>query len=128
MSFHTVIIRGRAAKEPELKYTPEGKAVATVSVAVDDGYGDKKSTIWVRVTAWERLAEVLNNYVVKGQELLAEGKLQYDKETGGPRIFTRKDGTTGSSFELTAYSIDLGAKPHGQQGEAEPVDDGDVPF
>jgi len=128
MSFQTVIIRGRAAKDPVLKYTPEGKAVATISVAVDDGYGDKKSTIWVRVTAWEKLAEVLNNYVVKGQEILCEGKLQHDKETGGPRIFTRKDGTTGASFELTAYSIDLGAKPHGQPAEVEPVADGDFPF
>lgn len=130
MSFHTVIIRGRAGSEPTLKYTPDGKAVATVSVAVDDGYGDKKSTIWVRVTAWEKLAEVLNNYLVKGQELLVEGKLQYDKETGGPRIFTRKDGTTGSSFELTAYSIDLGAKPKGQFEQAGPdVGDGDnMPF
>lgn len=129
MSFHTVIIRGRAAKEPELKYTPEGKAVATVSVAVDDGYGDKKSTIWFRVTAWEKLADVLNNYAVKGQEILFEGKLQHD-ENGSPRVFTRKDGSAGASFELTASQIDLGAKPKQQFEQAGPgAGDGDnIPF
>lgn len=124
MSFHTTIIRGRVGKEPDMRFTPDGKAVCKVNVAVDDGYGDKKSTIWYRVTAWEKLAEVVNNYVIKGQEILVEGKLQHDN--GAPRVFTRKDGTTGSSFELTAHQIDLGAKPKGDQQPAE--ESGEFPF
>ncbi len=125
MSFHTIIIRGRVGKEPDMRYTPDGKAVCTISVAVDDGYGEKKSVIWFRVTAWERQAEMLNNYVVRGQEILVEGKLQHD-EKGGPRMFTRKDGTAGTSFELTAHQIDLGTKPRAV--EAEPADQGEIPF
>ena len=55
--FLTVIFVGHCGKEPEMRYTPQGKAVTSFSVAVDDGFGQNKKTIWLRVSCWDKTAE-----------------------------------------------------------------------
>ena len=121
--YHTIIIVGALGKNPELRYTPAGKAVCNMSVAVDDGYGDKKKTVWFRVTAWDKTAENVNQYLKKGSSVLVEGRMNAD-ENGGPRIW-EKDGQARASYEVTASVVRfLGGKSEPKQDE----DFGDFDF
>jgi single-strand DNA-binding protein len=123
MSYHTIILQGRLTKEPDMKYTKDGKAVCSLNVAVNDGYGDNKKTIWFRVTCWEKTAEAMNSYAVKGQEVIVEGRLHH--EDGNPRVYQKSDGTSAASFEVVAREVVLGAKPKNADA---PVDTEGSPF
>src|SRR5215210_8008032 len=75
-----VLLIGNLGKDPEMKYTPQGTAITTFSVAVDrsrktpDGQMVDE-TEWVRIVAWERLAETCNEYLRKGSKVYIEGRL-----------------------------------------------------
>jgi single-strand DNA-binding protein len=120
MSYHTIILAGNLGRDPEMRYTPSGQPVTSFSVAVNDNYtsnsGEKvQRTIWFRITAWGKQAELCNNYLKKGQKVLVEGRLVVDPNTGGPRIWQRQDGSSAASFEVSAQAVRfLSAK-----GEAE---------
>jgi single-strand DNA-binding protein len=108
--YHTLIIVGNVGKDPEMRYTPSGQAVTSFSVATNRQYttgnGEQvKETIWFRVTTWGKQAEVCNQYVKKGMKVLVEGRLTPDKATGGPRVWTKNDGSAGASFEVTAGTV-----------------------
>src|SRR5262245_51745916 len=108
--YHTLIIVGNVGKDPEMRYTPSGQAVTSFSVATNRQYttgnGEQvKETVWFRVTTWGKQAEICNQYVKKGMKVLVEGRLTPDKATGGPRIWTKQDGSAGSSFEVTAGTV-----------------------
>lgn len=108
--YHTLIIVGNVGKDPEMRYTPSGQAVTSFSVATNRQYttgnGEQvKETVWFRVTTWGKQAEVCNQYVKKGMKVLVEGRLTPDKATGGPRVWTRNDGSPAASFEVTAGTV-----------------------
>jgi single-strand DNA-binding protein len=108
--YQLIIIAGNVGKDPEMRYMPDGKAVTSFSVATNRQYtgsnGEQvKETTWFRVTTWGKTAEVCNQYVKKGSKVLVEGRLTADKTTGGPKIWTRQDGTAGASFEISASSV-----------------------
>lgn len=108
--FHTIIIAGNIGRDPEMRYTPAGVAVTSFSVASSRQYSNSqgqpvKETIWFRVSCWSKQAEYANNYLKKGHKVLIEGRLVPDPNTGGPRIFTRNDGTQSASFEVNAVTI-----------------------
>lgn len=110
MSYQRITIVGNLGRDPEMRYTPSGQAVTNFSVATNRQYttsnGEKvKETVWFRVSAWGRQAETCNQYLNTGSQVLVEGRLTPDRETGGPRVFTRNDGTTGASFEITAGRV-----------------------
>lgn len=110
MSYHTIILVGNLGKDPEMRYTPSGQAVTNLSVAVDDSYtssnGERvKRTIWFRVSTWGKQAETVNQYLKKGRKVLVEGRLTVDPATGGPRMYTRQDGTSGASYEVSASTV-----------------------
>ena len=110
MSYHTTILVGNLGRDPEMRYTPSGQAVTNFSVAISDNYtnsnGEKVDrTIWVRVSTWGRLAETCNQYLKKGSKVLVEGRLTVDQATGGPRIWTRQDGSPAASYEVTANTV-----------------------
>lgn len=143
MSYHKIIITGNLGREPEMRYTPSGQAVTSFSVAVNETYtnnnGEKvKKTIWFRVTTWGKQAEICNQYLKKGQQVLVEGRMNADPTTGGPKIFTRQDGTAGSSFEITAQTVRfLGSRMDAEGGPvaggggmemAEMPPEDDIPF
>jgi len=138
--YHTIIIVGNLGRDPEMRFTPSGQAVTNFSVATNRQYtgsdgNQVKETIWFRVSTWGKSAEICNQYLKKGSKVLVEGRLVPDKETGGPRIWTKQDGSTGSSFEVSASTVrflssrgeDGGSTaasenlPHGE-------DAGDIPF
>jgi single-strand DNA-binding protein len=82
-SFNKVIIAGNLTRDPELRYTPKGTAVARISLAVNRSYstetGEKKEEVtFVDVDVWGRQAEVISQYMKKGRPLLVEGRLKQD--------------------------------------------------
>ncbi|MDO9301406.1 MAG: single-stranded DNA-binding protein, partial [Anaerolineales bacterium] len=108
--YQLTIVAGNVGKDPEMRYMPDGKAVTSFSVATNRQYtgsnGEQvKETIWFRITTWGKTAEVCNQYVKKGSKVLVEGRLVADKNTGGPKIWTRQDGTAGASFEISAATV-----------------------
>lgn len=78
---NSVQITGRITAVPELRYTPQGKAVADGNIAVDDGFGDQKKSFFFNVTFWGATAENLIKYVVKGQMLEIVGRLSQEEYT-----------------------------------------------
>jgi single-strand DNA-binding protein len=108
--YHTIIIVGNLGKDPEMRYTPSGQAVTSFSVASNRKYTSSNGeqvneTIWFRISAWGKQAEICNQYLKKGSKVLIEGRLTPDKNTGGPRIWQKQDGSSGASFEVTAGTV-----------------------
>ena len=114
--FHKIIIVGRLGADPEQKYTADGKAVTTFSVAASNR---KDETTWFRVSAWDKQAETCNQYLHKGSKVLVEGALKADAQ-GNPRTYERKDGGWSASFEVVASSVRF------LSGKDEPAEE--VPF
>lgn len=82
-SFNKVILAGNLTRDPELRYTPKGTAVARITLAVNRNYtgedGQKKEEVsFVDVDVWGRQAEVIGQYMKKGRPLLVEGRLKQD--------------------------------------------------
>ena len=78
-----IILIGRLTKESELRYSPTGMAVVKNSLAVDDGYGDKKKTDFFNVVCFGKTAEATAQYTEKGSKVAINGKLKtnsYEKE------------------------------------------------
>ena len=96
-----LILIGNLGNDPTMKYTTDGKAVTTFSVAASNR---KDETVWFRVSAWEKQAEVCNQYLHKGSRVLVEGALKADAQ-GNPRTYERKDGGWAASFEVVASSV-----------------------
>ncbi len=108
--YSKLTIAGNVGNNPELAYLPSGTAKTTLSVATNRTYKDSKGqqvkeTTWVRITFLGKLAEIVAQYVQKGRTILVEGRLQPDPQTGGPRIWEKKDGTKAASFEVFAEQV-----------------------
>ena len=80
-----VILVGNLGKDPEIKYTASGAAIANLTLATSESWNDKQSgekvekTEWHRVVAFQRLAEIMGEYLRKGSQVYIEGKLQTRK-------------------------------------------------
>lgn len=125
MSYQKIVVAGNLGRDPEMRYTPSGQAVTSFSVAVNEVYtaanGEKvKKTIWFRVTAWGKQAEICNQYLKKGQMVLVDGRITADPATGGPRLWKKQDGTMGASFEITAATVRF-LSSKADMGEGGPV-------
>ena len=82
-SVNKVILIGNLGKDPEVKYTPNGTAVAKFSLATNERYKDKEGnwqdrTEWHNITAWQRTAEIAGEYLKKGRTVYIEGRLRTD--------------------------------------------------
>ena len=121
--YQKVIIAGNLGTEPELRYMPDGTPVATFSVATSRKWTSKdgskgEETVWFRVSAWGKLGEVCNQYLAKGRQVMVEGTLTPDKETGGPRVWVGNDGVSKASYELKALEVKfLGGANGGNAGD-----------
>ncbi len=120
-SVNKVICLGRVGRDPEVRYAPNGMAVANLSVATSRSWKDKQSgdkveeTEWHRIVFYDRLAEVVGEYVKKGKEIYVEGRLK-------TRKWQDKDGKDHYTTEIVADSMQLlggrDAKPDSREGEA----------
>ena len=129
-----LILIGNVGKDPEMKYTPSGQAVTSFSMATTHQYtnagGERvKETTWFRVSVWGKSAEAVNQYVKKGSKVYVEGRLAADKATGGPKVWTKQDGTPSASFDVTASTVKfLDSAKVGQNEQAAQVDESEFPF
>lgn len=102
-SVNRVILVGRLGKDPEVRYTAEGTAVANFSLATDESFtdraGDKQTrTEWHRIVAWKRLAEVCGEYLTKGKLVYIEGGIR-------TRKWNDQNGTERKSFDIIATQM-----------------------
>jgi len=89
-----IIVIGHLGRDPEMKYTPDGKAVTTFSVASTRKYKtssgeQKEETEWFQVSVWNKLAEICNQYLTKGKQVYIEGRLKtrsYETQSGEKRF------------------------------------------
>lgn len=128
-----IVLMGRLTRDPELRHTGNGTAVASFSLAVDRDFksqGGEKETDFIDIVAWRNTAEFVSKYFSKGRMAVVEGRLQI-------RDWTDKDGNKRRSAEIVADSVYFGdskrdggdtaqSEPQGDFSEIE--DDGDLPF
>jgi len=122
------VILGFVGRSPELRYTQSGVAVCSFSVAVTSSWtkdGEKQSkTNWYSVSCWRQLAEVCNQYVHKGMQVMVVGTVE-------ARGYTNNNGEPSASLELTARDIQfLGnrADSGDNQGDEPPQNKNSIPF
>lgn len=108
-SLNKVLLMGNACKDIELRYTGNGTAVAEFSIAVNEKYGDKETTVFINVTVWKKQAENCQKYLQKGSSVLIEGKWCVDewddRETGKKR----------QKAFVTAHNVQFLSKSNNQQ-------------
>lgn len=107
------IIVGNVGRDPETRFLPSGVQVTSFSVAVSKRWNDrntneqKEKTTWYRVTCWRNLAEIANNYVKKGTQIMVVGNVE-------ARAYTDNSGQPQASLELTADTFQLLGSRDGQ--------------
>lgn len=102
-SLNKVMIIGNVGRDPEIRYTPDGKPQAKFSVAVSRVWTNqngerKEETEWFNVVAWDKLAEICGNYITKGQKVYVEGRLQ-------TRVWEGQDGQKHKTVDLVARDV-----------------------
>ncbi len=131
--YQQIIIVGNLGKDPEMRYTPSGTPVTSLSVATNRKYTGSdgqvvKETTWFRVSVFGKSAETCAQYLKKGSAVLVEGRLTPDKNSGGPRVYQRPDGTTGATYEVFANTVRfLSGRGESGSGPAAASSDEDVP-
>jgi single-strand DNA-binding protein len=131
VSVNKAILLGNLGKDPELRYTPAGKAVTTFSLATterwkEQGGQQKESTTWHNVVAWGRQAEVIKEYLTKGKQVYIEGRIvnrSYDDKDGNKRYISE---VVLQNFQFIGSKSD-GASPPTSSGGQSSSDD-DLPF
>jgi single-strand DNA-binding protein len=114
-SVNKVILVGNCGRDPEIRYLPSGGAVANISIATTSRRKDRNSgefieeTQWHRVTFFERLAEIVGEYVKKGTPVYVEGRLTYRK-------YTDKDGIEKNATDIIASEMQLLGSRQGMGG------------
>lgn len=151
-SVNKVILVGNLGKDPEVKYTPQGTAVAKFTLATNERFKDKSGewqdrTEWHNLVAWARTAEIVGEYLKKGRTVYVEGSLRTssweDKQTNQKKYKTEivvndlvllggrgEGGGGGESYggsRGTSNHFDQSA-PEAEPAGASPITDEDIPF
>ena len=142
-SVNKVILVGHLGRDPELRYTPSGTAVANFSLATNDAWTDKagekqERTEWHRVVVWGKQAEIAGEYLSKGKQVFIEGSLQtreWNDRDGNKRQTTEVRaqrvimlGRGEGRGEVGAAGRSAGAPPEMDAGPEPQTIDDDVPF
>lgn len=116
-SLNKCLFIGNVGKDPDIRHMPSGDAIASFSIAVTEKWKEKgtgearEATEWVRVSAFGKLAGIIEQYVKKGQSVYIEGKMK-------TREYTDRDGVKKYSTEIVADTLQmLGGKTQGQESE-----------
>ena len=119
-SVNKVILLGNCGRDPEIRYLPSGQAIASLSIATSTRRKDKNTgesvedTQWHRVTFYDRLAEIVGEYVKKGTPLYVEGRLKYGK-------YTDQAGVEKYTTDIIVSELQLLG---GREGRGEPPSEG----
>ena len=103
MSFNKITIVGNLGRDPELRYTPQGTAVCSFTMASNERRRDKGGeqqdvTTWFRVTVWGKQAETVSKYLTKGRSVYVEGRLHVEE-------WTDRDGKPRHTLEVNASDV-----------------------
>ena len=133
-SFNKVILMGNLTRDPEVRYTPNGIAVASFAIAVNRKYKQgeetKEEVSYIDIVVFGKQAESCGQYINKGDSVLIDGRLQQ-------RRWETEDGQKRNKVEVVAQSVNFmpkrssgGSQSHGHPEPAPdaPVDEGDIPF
>ena len=137
--YQKLILIGNLGRDPEMRYTPDGTPVTSFSVATSRRWTDQSGqqqerTVWFRVTAWQRLAEICNQYLSKGRRVFVEGELTE------PRPWQGRDGEWHASLEVTARNVQFlggrsdtdtsGSAPtsYDEEGPSDVTTEEEIPF
>ena len=109
MSLNQILLIGNVGNDPEMRYTSSGTPVTTFNLATNNTYRDQNGetvseTEWFRITAWNRQAESVNQYLTKGRKVFVEGRLTKSE-------YVDKEGVNRSSLEVSATSCLLYTSP-----------------
>ena len=145
-SINQVILMGRLTRDPEMRTTSTGKTITSFSIAVDRG-GQEDAADFFDVTAWEKLGELVSQYLSKGRRCLVQGRLRQDswddKETGKKRTrvevvatdVTFLDGPNGDSQGGQSSYSNAGASQNKKSDvvviediDDKPIDLSEIPF
>ena len=128
-----IMLIGNLGRDPDMNYTPNGKAITKFTMAVNRRSRDRETgerrdeTTWFSVVAWDQLAETCNNYLHKGSKVYIEGRM-------ASRKYTDKDGVERTVWDVTAENMEMldpkgaGSSSEGQAGYGGDVSADDVPF
>jgi len=137
-SVNKVILLGNLGSDPELRYTPSGRAVANFSLATHEQWTNKdgekeERTEWHRIVAWGRLGEICGEYLSKGSQIYIDGRLQ-------TRAWEDRDGNKRYTTEIIAQTMQMLGGVSRKEGEVSSVEeshpveepisipDDDIPF
>jgi single-strand DNA-binding protein len=117
MSFNKLIVVGNLGRDPEMRYTPQGTAVCSFSIASNERRKDRAGeqqdvTTWFKVTVWGKQAEVASKYLSKGRSVYVEGRLHVEE-------WTDKEGKP--RFTLEVNATDLQFIDSGNAGERQGI-------
>ncbi|MCX8521215.1 MAG: single-stranded DNA-binding protein [Rhodoferax sp.] len=121
-SVNKVILLGNCGRDPEIRYLPSGQAVANVSIATSSRRKDKNTgesiedTQWHRVTFYDRLAEIVGEYVKKGTPLYVEGRLKYGKYTDPSGVEKYTTDIVATEMQLLGNRQGMGSPSDGDEG------------
>lgn len=115
MNLNKIQLIGRVAKAPEIKQTTSGMSVVKFSLATNYSYKDKsgtkhETTQFHNLAAFGKLAEIIGQYVEKGQEIYVDGRVEY-------RQWDKQDGTKGYMTEIMVENLQMGQKAKGAQSQ-----------
>ena len=115
-----VILSGRLARDPEVRYTQSGKAGGSITLAVNRRFSRKSNdqqptADFIPIVAWDKLAEICGNNLIKGSQILVEGRMQV-------RSYDANDGTKRYVTEVVANEVEFMGSKH--QGQEQPPKDG----
>jgi len=129
-SLNKVHLIGNLGRDPEVRYTKSGKAVASFSIATTEKWTDEsgnknKKTEWHRIIAWGKLGEICGEYLSKGNQVYIEGKLQ-------TREWEDKDGNKRQTTEIVASNMTMlgqaGGAGNSNNSGADDFEEEDIPF
>lgn len=95
------ILMGRLTRDPELRHTGSGTPVCSFTVAIDNGYGENRSTDFINCVAWNKTAEFVDKYFTKGRMIIVVGRIQ-------TRTWDGQDGKKNYATEVIASEVSFG--------------------
>ncbi|MBQ9737539.1 MAG: single-stranded DNA-binding protein [Clostridia bacterium] len=95
------ILMGRLTRDPELRHTGSGTPVCSFSIAIDNGYGENRSTDFINCVAWNKTAEFVEKYFTKGRMIIVVGRIQ-------TRTWEGQDGKKNYATEVVASEVSFG--------------------
>jgi single-strand DNA-binding protein len=148
-SVNKVILVGNVGKDPEVKFLPSGLPVANFTLATSDRTKDKQGewqdrTEWHNLTAYQRTAEIIRDYVKKGSKIYVEGRIQtrsWDDQASGQKRYRteiivgdlvllsgRGEGDMGGGSRSSSSSFDQRQPAHHEEFAGTEITDDDIPF